>query len=70
VLSVNYIYDRYIVHYKVIEHKDAFEAICIEFPHIKCIADTREEALERIQELVFRCLLGIGFQFSIARAVW
>lgn len=56
--------------YKIIKYPTEHEAICVQFPHISWISKTKEEALEGAQEMMFRYLLDMGFQFGIVKAVW
>ena len=40
--------------YKVVIHSNEFEAICIQYPFISWIADTKEDALEGVVEFAFQ----------------
>ena len=43
-----------ILNYKIIKYQSEHEAICIEYPYITWVADTKEDALMGIQESMFR----------------
>ena len=57
-------------HFKIDIKASKYVAKSIDFPHILFVAETEEEALWSVKELVFRYLLENGFQFGIAKAVW
>ena len=40
--------------YKLIKHSNEYEAICIQFPFITWIADTKEDAFEGVVEFAFQ----------------
>lgn len=49
-----------VLHYKLVKYDNEYEAVCIEYPYITWIADTKEEALAGVQELMFREYLDNG----------
>ena len=40
--------------YKLVEHTNEYEAICVQHPFISWIADTKEEALEGVVEFAYQ----------------
>jgi hypothetical protein len=59
-----------ILTYKVVKYPNEYEAVCEQYPWITWISDSKEEALEGVQEEVFNYLLENRCQFGIAKNVF
>lgn len=54
-----------ILTYKIFKFPNEYEAICMQYPHVTWIADTKEEALEGVQEAMFRFFLEKCINFNV-----